>query len=189
MFVLTAVIHKEEEMYIAECPEVGTVSQGFTIEEAVANLKEATELYLEEFPLEGELRGKGRNSCAKAPLTEYRHIKRHFEAGQSGPEGFCGMSLTSIQGKKSRLQYESSASPRPGGPPLPGPTHSRTEPAMGLAHSGCIAFLRKGFVMVFQFLVRICAFSVNCGASVMETSLATGSNKWRTILPLRRNAP
>ncbi|MCX6680189.1 MAG: type II toxin-antitoxin system HicB family antitoxin [Methanothrix sp.] len=56
MFVLTAVIHKEEEMYIAECPEVGTVSQGFTIEEAVANLKEATELYLEEFPLEGELK-------------------------------------------------------------------------------------------------------------------------------------
>ena len=39
MFVLTAVIHKEEEMYIAECPEVGTVSQGFTIEEAVVNLK------------------------------------------------------------------------------------------------------------------------------------------------------
>ncbi len=48
---LTAVLHKEEDMYVAECPEVGTVSQGFTVEEAVANLKEATELYLEEFPL------------------------------------------------------------------------------------------------------------------------------------------
>ena len=47
----TAVLHKEEDMYVAECPEVGTVSQGYTIEEAVANLKEATELYLEEFPL------------------------------------------------------------------------------------------------------------------------------------------
>jgi hypothetical protein len=46
----TAVIHKEEDIYVAECPEVGTVSQGYTIEEAVANLKEATELYLEEFP-------------------------------------------------------------------------------------------------------------------------------------------
>ena len=45
----TAVLHKEEDMYVAECPEVGTVSQGYTIEEAVANLKEATELYLEEF--------------------------------------------------------------------------------------------------------------------------------------------
>ena len=48
----TAVLHREEDMYVAECPEVGTVSQGTTVEDAVANLKEATELYLEEFPLE-----------------------------------------------------------------------------------------------------------------------------------------
>lgn len=46
----SAVIHKEEDLYVAQCPEVGTVSQGKTVEEAVANLKEATELYLEEFP-------------------------------------------------------------------------------------------------------------------------------------------
>ena len=45
-----AILHREEDMYVAECPEVGTVSQGCTIEEALANLKEATELYLEEFP-------------------------------------------------------------------------------------------------------------------------------------------
>jgi predicted RNase H-like HicB family nuclease len=47
----TAVLHREEDMYVSECPEVGTVSQGATVEEALANLKEATELYLEEFPL------------------------------------------------------------------------------------------------------------------------------------------
>ena len=47
----TAVLYKEEALYVAECPEVGTVSQGKTIEEAIANLREATELYLEEFPL------------------------------------------------------------------------------------------------------------------------------------------
>lgn len=47
----TAVLFREDDLYVAECPEVGTVSQGYTIEEAVANLKEATELYLEEFPL------------------------------------------------------------------------------------------------------------------------------------------
>ncbi len=46
----TAVLHKEGEFYVADCPEVGTVSQGITVEEAIANLKEATELYLEEFP-------------------------------------------------------------------------------------------------------------------------------------------
>ncbi|MBC7871140.1 MAG: type II toxin-antitoxin system HicB family antitoxin [Chitinophagaceae bacterium] len=45
----TALIHKEEHLYVAECPEVGTVSQGETIDEAIVNLKEATELYLEEF--------------------------------------------------------------------------------------------------------------------------------------------
>ncbi len=46
----TIIIHKEEDMYIAECPEVGTVDQGETIEKAIAGLKEATKLYLEEFP-------------------------------------------------------------------------------------------------------------------------------------------
>ncbi|MDP1695994.1 MAG: type II toxin-antitoxin system HicB family antitoxin [archaeon] len=45
----TAIIEKEEDMYVAKCSEVGTVSQGFTLEEAINNLKEATELYLEEF--------------------------------------------------------------------------------------------------------------------------------------------
>jgi predicted RNase H-like HicB family nuclease len=45
-----AVIHKEEGSHVAACPQVGTVSQGRTIEEALANLKEATELYLEGFP-------------------------------------------------------------------------------------------------------------------------------------------
>jgi predicted RNase H-like HicB family nuclease len=53
MVTLTAVIHLEEDIYVADCPEVGTVSQGATIEEAIKNLREATELYLEEFPLEG----------------------------------------------------------------------------------------------------------------------------------------
>ncbi len=48
---LTAILHKEDDLYVAECPEVGTVSQGPSIDEAVASLREATELYLEEFPL------------------------------------------------------------------------------------------------------------------------------------------
>lgn len=49
---LTAVLHKEGSLFVADCPEVGTVSQGATIEEAIRNLREATELYLEEFPAE-----------------------------------------------------------------------------------------------------------------------------------------
>lgn len=51
MQTFTAVLHKEEDMYVAECAELGTVSQGKTIDEAISNLKEATELYLEEFPI------------------------------------------------------------------------------------------------------------------------------------------
>ncbi|MBW4557997.1 MAG: type II toxin-antitoxin system HicB family antitoxin [Trichormus sp. ATA11-4-KO1] len=47
----TAIVYWEEDVYVAECPEVGTASQGETIEEAIANLKEATELYLEEVSL------------------------------------------------------------------------------------------------------------------------------------------
>ena len=43
----TAVIHQEDEWYVADCPEVGTVSQGKTIEEAIANLREALELFFE----------------------------------------------------------------------------------------------------------------------------------------------
>lgn len=45
----TAILYWEEGVYVAECPEVGTASQGNTVEEALANLQEATELYLEEF--------------------------------------------------------------------------------------------------------------------------------------------
>ena len=52
--MFTAIIHKEGDIYVADCPEVSTVSQGHTLEEAVSNLKEATELYLEEFPLKEE---------------------------------------------------------------------------------------------------------------------------------------
>ena len=56
METFTAVLHKEEDMYVAECPEVGTASQGKIIDEAVSSLKEATELYLEEFPIKEKRR-------------------------------------------------------------------------------------------------------------------------------------
>ena len=54
MKTFTAVLHKEDDMYVAQCPEVGTASQGKTIDEAVSKLKDATELYLEEFPVKGK---------------------------------------------------------------------------------------------------------------------------------------
>jgi predicted RNase H-like HicB family nuclease len=48
----TAFIVKEPEWYVAHCIELGVVSQGKTIEDAKANLKEAVELYLESFGTE-----------------------------------------------------------------------------------------------------------------------------------------
>ena len=49
---LTAVLTPAEEGgYVAFNPETGTTTQGETVEEAIANLQEATELYLSEFPI------------------------------------------------------------------------------------------------------------------------------------------
>jgi len=49
---LTAILTPAEEGgYVAFNPETGTTTQGETVEEAIANLIEATKLYLSEFPL------------------------------------------------------------------------------------------------------------------------------------------
>jgi predicted RNase H-like HicB family nuclease len=45
----TALIYKDADWYVAQCLEIDVVSQGHTIEEARANIKEAVELYLESF--------------------------------------------------------------------------------------------------------------------------------------------
>ncbi len=42
--------------YIAYNPETGTTTQGDSLEEALLNLREATELYFEEFPLKNSAR-------------------------------------------------------------------------------------------------------------------------------------
>ena len=53
MTTLTAVIYPDtdSDWLVAQNPETGTTTQGKSVEEALANLKEATELYLSEFPL------------------------------------------------------------------------------------------------------------------------------------------
>lgn len=43
----TAIIEKEDETYVAVCPELDVASQGDTVEEAKNNLKEAIELFLQ----------------------------------------------------------------------------------------------------------------------------------------------
>ncbi len=53
--------------YVAFNPETGTTTQGDTIEEALANLREATMLYLEEFPM---------SSTGRPMLTSF-HVPEH----------------------------------------------------------------------------------------------------------------
>lgn len=49
---MTAVLMPAPEGgFVALNPETGSTSQGETVEQAVANLREATGLYLEEFPM------------------------------------------------------------------------------------------------------------------------------------------
>ena len=47
----TAAVTHEEPWYVARCLEVEVTSQGSTSEEALANLKEALELYFDNEPL------------------------------------------------------------------------------------------------------------------------------------------
>ena len=49
---LTAIIYHDTDtgLLVAECPEIGTASQGSTEAEALGNLREATTVYLESFP-------------------------------------------------------------------------------------------------------------------------------------------
>ena len=50
-YKVSTVIEKDEHGYYAYCPELpGCQSQGDTLEEAIANIKEAIELYLETIP-------------------------------------------------------------------------------------------------------------------------------------------
>jgi predicted RNase H-like HicB family nuclease len=46
--LFTAIITREKKFYVALAPDVDIASQGETIEEALANLKEALELYFED---------------------------------------------------------------------------------------------------------------------------------------------
>jgi predicted RNase H-like HicB family nuclease len=47
---LTAVLEREDDGYVALCPELDIASQGSSVEEATANLKEAVEFFLEGAP-------------------------------------------------------------------------------------------------------------------------------------------
>jgi predicted RNase H-like HicB family nuclease len=66
--ILSAVLTPAEEGgFVALNPETGTTTQGESVEEALRNLREATELFLEEFP---------RASSASSLLTTFEVAER-----------------------------------------------------------------------------------------------------------------
>ena len=46
-YSLTAILEREGDGYVALCPELDVASQGDDVEDTLANLREATELFLE----------------------------------------------------------------------------------------------------------------------------------------------
>lgn len=73
---LTSIVHREEEHYVALCPELDVVSQGETADEAAENLQEACDLFLEH-ACEEEVNGR-----LRSPV----HVT-YFEAGGKSVAG------------------------------------------------------------------------------------------------------
>ncbi len=55
---LSAVVRRENGLYVALCPEFDVASQGKNVEEALENLKKALELYLEDEDVERPAKGE-----------------------------------------------------------------------------------------------------------------------------------
>ncbi len=64
---VTAVISREGERFVALCPELDIASQGDSVEEARAMLKEAVELFL-ECASEEEVRQRTGSECYIVPM-------------------------------------------------------------------------------------------------------------------------
>lgn len=70
---LTAVITPEEDMFVALCPELDVASQGYTRDEARANLQEALELLFEVADQE-EIERRLRDNAGMISFLEIERI-------------------------------------------------------------------------------------------------------------------
>jgi len=77
---LSAVVRREGRLYVALCPEFDVASQGKSIEEALANLKEALELYLEDEDVE-------KPSEAEVPIVTVVKVDLHGSASSLRSKG------------------------------------------------------------------------------------------------------
>ena len=68
---LTALVWKEGNQYVSKCPELEVASCGNTLEEALENLKEAVELYIENAKELGMLEDKLEAVFSKKFITTF----------------------------------------------------------------------------------------------------------------------
>ena len=73
-FEFTAVVWRESEGYVSKCPELGVASCGDTLEEAVSNLKEAVDLYLENAEALGLMVDIEESLTAKEKYTAHLEV-------------------------------------------------------------------------------------------------------------------
>jgi len=71
----TAIIKKGEKQFVALCPEVDVVSQWHSVKEALANLKEAVELHIEEM-------GFTKEAGARKVIVTSFEVKKHAKASE-----------------------------------------------------------------------------------------------------------
>jgi predicted RNase H-like HicB family nuclease len=73
-FEYTGVVWRESEGYVSKCPELGVASCGDTLEEAVSNLKEAVDLYLENAEALGLMVDIEESLTAKEKYTAHLEV-------------------------------------------------------------------------------------------------------------------
>lgn len=76
VFDYTVVVWKEKEGYVSKCPELGVASCGGSIPEAMENLKEAVELYLENAEVLGLMGDIEESLTTKEKFTSHVEVAR-----------------------------------------------------------------------------------------------------------------
>jgi len=80
---LTAVLEREGDGYVSLCPELDVASQGTTVEEALANLREAVELFLECADA-AEIKARFKGGVYRSQHREYRDDLCHSSRARKG---------------------------------------------------------------------------------------------------------
>jgi predicted RNase H-like HicB family nuclease len=74
VFEYTGVVWRESDGYVSKCPELGVASCGDNLEEAVSNLKEAVDLYLENAETLGLMDDIEESLSAKERYTAHLEV-------------------------------------------------------------------------------------------------------------------